>query len=214
MLNIIERINDICPECEAERDLQYVELAETINIRGEEITVPSRQFYCPAGNHYFESLEDGEEKIQHAYREYRNRKGLLQPEEIKALRKKYNLSQRDLAQFLDFGEITIQRYESGAIQNGSHNDSMVSIQEVDTYKVIFKRKKNNLPNKLVIKIENNLRQIDIDLMNLAFAARERTSSRETKSKVGAVSLKKEFECHDLISEDFSKQAREELALAA
>ncbi len=214
MFKVLGSINDICPECEAERDLQYREITETVKVRGENITVPSRQYYCSVGDHYFESLEDGENMIQLAYREYRNRKGLLQPDEIKALRLRYNLNQRDLAKFLDFGEITIQRYESGAIQDGSHNDSLVSIQDLSTYREMFNRKRSALPHKLVAKIEKNLRQIDIDLMNLAFTSRETSIPSKSKSKVGAITLKEEFECHNLLNEDYSRQAREELAIAA
>ena len=44
-------------------------------------------------------------------------KGFLQPEEIEKIRKQYGLSQKNFARLLGWGDITIHRYESGAIQD-------------------------------------------------------------------------------------------------
>ncbi len=49
--------------------------------------------------------------------EYRRLKGLLTSKEIKAIRQKRNMSQVELARFIDCGEKNIARYENGTIQD-------------------------------------------------------------------------------------------------
>lgn len=212
MFKMIGEITKDCPICEQERELHYGTMHETLKVKKEKIDVTSNIYFCLTGNHYFSDFEEDEKKFDYAYREYRERKGLLQPEDIKAVRKKYDLTQRDLSKILDFGEITIQRYESGAIQDGVHNDSLALILDTSRFRELFTRKKKTLPKRLVDKIENNLRQIDINILNLAFTSRKKASPKLSDSNIYVGTLKEEFQCHNLL--DGSTQTREELALAA
>ena len=68
------------------------------------------------------SIEELDElALQKAFREYRLRHGLLSPEEIAVIRKKYGLSQRAFSLVLGWGEITDHRYEMGSIQDAAHD---------------------------------------------------------------------------------------------
>jgi putative zinc finger/helix-turn-helix YgiT family protein len=160
MLKHIKKVHDVCPICEDEKDLILGSQLEQINIRKEKIDVEAKVLYCPEGEHYFHDPDDEEEKYQYAYREYRKRKGLLQPEEISQIRIKYGLSQKEFSKFLGFGQITIHRYETGAIQDDAHNNSMFLMQNTETFKRLFKQKKNNLPDRICKKIEKRLREIE------------------------------------------------------
>lgn len=51
-----------------------------------------------------------------AYDEYKKLKGLLTTQEIKAIRKKYELTQKEYALAIGVGEITVHRFENGTIQ--------------------------------------------------------------------------------------------------
>jgi transcriptional regulator with XRE-family HTH domain len=55
-----------------------------------------------------------------AYREYRQKHALLQPEEISGWRKAHHLTQGEFAKVLGIGVATFNRYENGALQNESH----------------------------------------------------------------------------------------------
>jgi putative zinc finger/helix-turn-helix YgiT family protein len=149
-----------CPICETERDLQYGRKSEIFKVRGEEITVESKVYYCPEGDHYFSDIEDEEQKFQNAYREYRNRKNLLQPEEIKQIREKYGLSQRGFARFLGWGEITIQRYEAGALQDNAHNNLLYIIKDFDNFKKIFELRKKDLTDNDIKRIKKRLKDLE------------------------------------------------------
>ena len=51
------------------------------------------------------------------------------------------MSQRSLGRFLEWGEITINRYESGGIQDPAHNEVLVFVSNPRNMKELFE--KNN-----------------------------------------------------------------------
>lgn len=63
------------------------------------------------------------------YNLYRKEKGLLLPNEIKAIRELYELSQKNLSKILGWGEKTITRYENGSIQDLGHNKMLNLIKD-------------------------------------------------------------------------------------
>ena len=73
----------ICPVCEDERKIEIGTRKQIINIRKEPIEVDAQVEHCVECGEFFAEVEEDEATIQSAYREYRNRHGLLQPEEIK-----------------------------------------------------------------------------------------------------------------------------------
>ncbi len=156
----IKRLKMECPVCEHERNVVYGETKESLKIRGEEIDVTSKIHYCPKGDHYFYAPEDEEAKFQTAYDEYRKRKNFLQPNEIKQLRERYGLSQRNFTRLLDWGEVTIHRYESGAIQDDVHNDLLMLIKDFDNFKKYFESKKDRIDPDLARKINNKIKEIE------------------------------------------------------
>lgn len=160
MFKEIRKERKECPICQEERDLSYGIKQEALRVRDEEIPVKARVYHCHAGNHYFADLDDEEEKFQNAYREYRKRKGLLQPEEISQTRGKYGLSQKALARLLGWGEITIQRYETGALQDNAHNTLLFLMRNEETFKEIFKLRKIELSKRDISKIEKKLKELE------------------------------------------------------
>ncbi len=160
MFKKIKEVRDECPICEKKRNLVYGKRTEVVKVRGEVIPVKVNVYHCTEGNHYFYALPDEEDKYQTAYREYRKRKGMIQLEDIKELRNKYGLSQRAFARLLGCSPITIQRYESGALQDDVHNNLLLILNDHYSFKHFFETKKSSLPDKISRTIEKNLRKID------------------------------------------------------
>ena len=46
---------------------------------------------------------------------------MVQPIQIRNLRKIYNLTQKELSDLLGFGDVTLSRYENGALQDETHD---------------------------------------------------------------------------------------------
>lgn len=209
----IRKIRKECPDCEIERALIYGEVSEVLNVRGENIEVASKIYYCPEGEHYFYDVEDEEDKFEFAYREYRKRKGLLQPEEIRQIREQYGLSQKNFARLLGWGDITIHRYESGAIQDTVHNGFLSLIKDFDNFKKFFFEKKNFIDPEIVRKIEEKIVEIEKARNSQTFDLLVRLSSTEKQEIILPITdtITKDYSAHNEYSQ---YSANQELALAA
>ena len=109
----------ICPNCEKETELELVNELETVDVRGEAIEVEAEYFRCTECTVEFENTR-GPDALEAAYREYRRRRHMLQPEEIRGWRKQHGLTQKELARLLSWGDVTLSRYENGALQDEAH----------------------------------------------------------------------------------------------
>jgi DNA-binding transcriptional regulator YiaG len=65
-----------------------------------------------------------------AFAAYRAKYGLLKPNEIKAIRNKYQLSEHDFSLFLGFGPKTIARFERGSLQTPKQNQKISEIKNI------------------------------------------------------------------------------------
>lgn len=110
-----------------------------------------------------EALED--QNLELIYTQYRKRHALLMPNKIKETREKYGVSQRAFSRILGWGEVTIHRYETGALQDRSHNDALVLLENPDNMKILLENNKNKINRKDYINIKKNLQKLmkdDID----------------------------------------------------
>lgn len=117
-------MKDICPVCEKETEIERISTDETVTVRGEKITVPVVLFKCSVCGESFEDPLAQTGPVELAYAEYRKRKGLLQPDEIKAFRSRFGLTQAELGKLLGFGGASISRYENGALQDEAHDKAL------------------------------------------------------------------------------------------
>jgi len=110
-----------------------------------------------------EKLED--RNLENIYNHYRNKHSLLTPNKIKETREKYGVSQRAFSRILGWGEVTIHRYETGALQDRSHNDALVLLENPDNMKTLLENNKNKINRKDYINIKETLQKLmkdDID----------------------------------------------------
>jgi len=106
-----------CPLCEKVVDLEDASREEEMVIRGESIPVHLDFVKCPSCKEELMNPENNIDSMDVALTEYRRRHNMLSPDEIKELRKKYGLTQEELANLLGFGVATLSRYENGALQS-------------------------------------------------------------------------------------------------
>ena len=84
-------------------------------VRGEEISVEMPVRLCATCGEELSDTALDDAMLIATYDVYRARHNLIFPAEIVALRQKYGLSQKNLALLLGLGEITVHRYETGAL---------------------------------------------------------------------------------------------------
>jgi putative zinc finger/helix-turn-helix YgiT family protein len=110
----------ICPSCEKESRFEMVNTIEDFNVRGELIKIEVKYYKCLTCGDEFEDPDSDYDPLDEAYREYRDRHSLIQPEEIRSFRKMYGLTQYELSKLLGWGGATLSRYENGALQDETH----------------------------------------------------------------------------------------------
>ena len=80
---------------------------------------------------YVTELEEA--NLDRLYKKYRELTGIVSPKDIIEFREKYNISQRELVAILDWGKMTINRYERGSLPNQSHSEILKLIINNESY---------------------------------------------------------------------------------
>ena len=109
--------NAWCINCDS--DVNYASASEIrkVNVKGVPIEFNAIKAYCPKCGAPLFVYEVQRLKQVRCYDEYKRKKGLLTSGEIIDIRRKYGLSQTDLARALRIGAKNIARYETGKIQD-------------------------------------------------------------------------------------------------
>lgn len=118
--------------------------SETV-IKGQSVHYEQRFYYCSNASDEENEFESGlivNINLLNAINAYRKQNGLLTSDEVVSIRKDYALSQVDLARLLGWGEATISRYESKAIQDEAY-DNALRLLKGSPY-VVFEYFKKNL----------------------------------------------------------------------
>lgn len=124
ILSIAEEANSMhafCPNCEKETSQHFINRVEEIKIRELQIPVHLEYYVCEECGKDYEKPQPDYDPLDAAYREYRKRKGMLQPEDIRSFRKEIGLTQDELSRVLGIGIATLNRYEKGALQTDAHD---------------------------------------------------------------------------------------------
>lgn len=143
-----------CPYCKKEVEYK-IEKRDLKEFRGIEVNTFENVAICNECNQdlYVNEIED--ENNERIYQIYREKANIIKPEDIIKLREKYDISQRELTSILEFGKMTINRYERGGLPTKSQSDYIKLLIENDD-KFIEKVKeayeKNNINDKTYNKI--------------------------------------------------------------
>ena len=146
----------LCPSCEEYREAMLGVEKEVYHVRGEPIEVKAEIAICQkCGDKIFDEERDSR-NLEKAYRQYRDKHNLLPPGEIHRIREKYGLSQRALSRLLGWGDITIHRYENGAIQDNVHDSTLRLIENPENLQKLFEANRNKLPSYAVARLEKRI----------------------------------------------------------
>jgi putative zinc finger/helix-turn-helix YgiT family protein len=151
-----------CPSCEKESELTHIIRVEDFKVKSEIIPVKVELFTCLECGEEFDNPMSEADPYAIAYREYRKRKGMVQPEEIRSLRERYFLTQRELSLLLGFGGATLSRYENDALQDETHDTILRLVMDPKNLLSIV-REKGRLLNgdkggKLVEQLEKEIKE--------------------------------------------------------
>ncbi len=142
---LIRKIHMPCPLCDKTHEVEERKRITTITLKGEEVTYEEKFYFCTNAAENENEFENGamtNENLLNARNAYRVKMGLLTSDEIVAIRENYGLSQVDLAKLLGWGDATISRYESKAIQDEAY-DTMLRLIKDNPLQALESLKKNS-----------------------------------------------------------------------
>ena len=143
-----------CPYCKKEVEYK-IEKKDVKEFRGIEINNYENVAICKECHRDLYVNEIEEENNERIYELYREKANIIKPQDIVYLRKKYDISQRELTSILEYGKMTINRYERGGVPTKSQSDYIKLLIENDDKfieKVKEAYKKNNINQKTYEKI--------------------------------------------------------------
>jgi putative zinc finger/helix-turn-helix YgiT family protein len=163
----------ICPNCEKETDLELVHAAENIEVRGEQIKIDMEYYRCLSCGEEFEDPRSDDDPLDKAYREYRRRHGMIQPEEIRNLRKRYGFTQHEMSKLLGWGLATLSRYENGALQDEAHDKTLRLAMEPRNVLKLVEETSNALSEERKEEMTAQLRASEEEVYSLGRIYEER-----------------------------------------
>lgn len=146
-----------CVQCDKDEDFIVLERNETYDIRGENIQVKTGVLKCgKCGLEFFDDAFTGS-ALREAYNEYRRRKNIPSPDEIKELRHSFGLSQREFAKLLGWGYVTVSRYENGSLPGESHAAVLAALKHDPEHALgLLEATKNNFEEDDLANIKEKL----------------------------------------------------------
>jgi len=147
-----------CPKCNAENSIASITMPEEYEIRGEAIQVDTPLLQCKECGEEFYPPEN--DPFDAAYRIYRSRHNMVQPEDLKSFREHYGLTQRELSDLLGWGGATISRYENGALQDEAHDKTVRLAMDPSNLKKLILENSSSLDPE---KAEEILKQINKEI---------------------------------------------------
>lgn len=102
----------ICTECGNELIKVSTPLVE--ELRGEKFTIEGIERYeCPKCGNYEISLDMADKLSADIWEQYRQKHGILSPDQIKRIRAKLGVTQKELEQMFCVSHPTVSRWETG-----------------------------------------------------------------------------------------------------
>lgn len=142
------------------KNFSIIQKEETYPVLGEDTTIVANVKVCDdCGKEVFDFRLD-EDNMQRAFAKYKRNHALMTAMEIIALRNKYNISQRTLAALIGCSQATVVRYESGNIQNNTHNNIMRMLQKPENMIEILEVKEEELSTKEVETIKASIARLN------------------------------------------------------
>lgn len=114
---------------------------------------------CPECGEEFLTFEDAEKVEEKAMQVYRERKGLLSPQEIKSIRNKYNMSQVMFSRVLGLGEKTVTRYENGYLPELAQSNLIRLVDNYNCFCTLWNLRKGEFTEIEQKKMELQLQKL-------------------------------------------------------
>ncbi|MDP2181851.1 MAG: DUF4065 domain-containing protein [Actinomycetota bacterium] len=149
-----------CFECGRLVTPRIEERLQTLPVRDEPTEVLAKIGVCPECGADMSVEEFDNATLVAAFNSYRQKHGLMAPEEIHRLRKRYGLGVRPFSLLLGWGEITLHRYESGSLQDAAHEAGLRLAEEPANIRILLGANGHKLTARQRARLEAHLQAIE------------------------------------------------------
>ncbi len=157
---LIEKIYMSCPLCGKMHDVGKMRRRTYTIIKDENVEYDETYYFCENSDkdeNEFCNAAMLNQNLLNARNAYRVRHGLLTSDEIVAIRDEYGMSQVDLARMLGWGEVTISRYESKAIQDDAYDIMLRLVRDNPLQALeLLNKNINSFTNEKALEIRNKI----------------------------------------------------------
>lgn len=151
-MKIISKRIALCYSCMKEHEVQVVEVEENGTFKNEMVSFRANYEYCSNIDEYSETEEMLKLNSLAQKDAYRKKVKLLTSAEIRTIRDKYGISQKEFSEVLDWGKATITRYENHHVQDRAHDEILRMIDSDPQWFIgMLERAKERIMPKAYIK---------------------------------------------------------------
>ncbi len=159
-MEVMRKVHMDCPLCGKIHEVEERRRNATITLKGDKVTYEERFYFCVNADeeeNEFETASMTNDNLLNARNAYRIKHGLLTSDEIVEIRETYGLSQVDLARLLGWGEATISRYESKAIQDEAYDTMLRLIKDNPLQALVFlKKNADKFPGAKMLEVKSKI----------------------------------------------------------
>ena len=128
----------------------------TLSFRKEEIEIMYHYYLCEDTGERFTSDELDQLNTIQVHNQYREKHGIPFPDEIRKIRKKYNLSARKISKILGFGENSYRNYEASEIPSVANGRLILAIKHAEDFKQQVEASAHLLSEKEKAKLDKTI----------------------------------------------------------
>ena len=151
-MKIIKKESKLCLSCMQVHEVWTVQVEEESTFNQTKVKYVALYEYCNITEEYIateEMIIGNDIAMKDAYRKAN---GLLSSRDIIDVRRKYNISQSDLATLLGWGKKTLTRYETHQVQDMAHNDILVKIgDDPEWFLILLERSREKVSERAFAK---------------------------------------------------------------
>lgn len=151
-----------CPICHEITQIDAISIEEDYPLKRGTVRIKAQIYRCESCNGTFTDVAQEEFNYELAVEVFRKEKNLLFPHEIKSVRDKYELSQRQFCALLGWSPTTLSSYENNKIQDQSHNDELMLLKSPTNMMRVLDIHSKNLDDKVAAKLEERVKGLVIE----------------------------------------------------
>ena len=159
-MKIVKTEKCLCTCCMEEHEVKTVLDEENVTFKGKKISYMATYLYCDFAEELYVNETLMRKNDRHMKDAYRRSEGLLTSDDIRQIREKYVISQKDLCIVLGWGAKTITRYESYQVQDRAHDAVLKKMdQDPEWFLLLLCESKNGLPIENYEKYRNRASEL-------------------------------------------------------